>query len=338
MVDKVGGWIVIDTSYAAEPSVVFDRDRVKEFAPIHRRKTLTHPSINSAVTIAAHAVRLSDEPHEQIVYGPAQSIRLWALPIHGVDAVHGVQVWLGFTDEEPTTPRTVEGWSYDPNEKMTYHGPGVDKNVLGIDEPRPAAVAVPQYFHQFDRFERELEAGQFVSAVGEGAVPEGHSFDGDVELTDGHGVQRTIHVTARGVGIGTEHPMVRGLLHDISDIQPPSGYFERRLARDMAMVMGTTHGVGQYDFTTQMVTEWLADPPAPLHRWKTAPPQYHPDECPRICDALQPLKDGRSEYVEMTVRLRFSDTDWIPATLGLRAAHAGSRGRGLLTVRPATPT
>ncbi|MBY6352020.1 GAF domain-containing protein [Rhodococcoides corynebacterioides] len=336
--DKVGGWVVLETAVPVEPSVVFDQDRTKDFGLVHRRKTLTHPAISSAITIATHAVRLSGEPHSEIIYGPTQSVRLSAHPVHGYDAVHGVQIWLGDPDAEPAPPRTIEGWSYDPNEKMTYHGKGVDPNILGVDEPRPLIVAAPAYFQQFDRFERELEVGQFVSAVGEGTVPEGHSFEGDVELTDGHGVERTIHVTGRGVNVGTSRPMVHGLLHDITDIRPPSGHFERRFARDMAKIIGATHGVGHYDFQTKMVTEWLTDPPAPLHRWKAAAPQYHPDECPRICDALQPLTDGRSEYVEMTVRLRFPDTDWIPATLGLRAAHAGPRGRGLLTVRSATPT
>ncbi len=333
------GWLVVETLADQEMSLVFSDGRTKEFSALRRRKTFLRQAVTDAIEASVTELRNGAENTDHTVRVDTRTVRVLGVPVLGPTCdkydgrVYGAQIWVGSIDATPPPPRTVVGWSFDPVAGTTFHGPGVDEKILGIPECHGPRTS-PEIFQFYDEFPRRVELGPFVASVGACEAPEDDYFDGYIELTNARKESKVVHVSMRGVGIEAKRPLVRGLINEITDVQPHSGgTYERQMARDLARMMATTHGVGQLDFATNIVTEWLTKPLHPLTSWVTEIPTFHPEDCPRVTESRQRIVDGTSEYVETTARVRFLDGQWIETVIGLRAAVVGASGQGLITIR-----
>lgn len=329
------GWLVIEALSECGPSLVFDSQRTKEFAALGRRRRNTQPAVTAALGEVVQSLRDgAPVAGKKVMLPQGCSVNVIGTPILGpARVVYGAQVWIG--NDETTAPprRNVEAFSFDPASGITFHGPGVDRNILGITEAQPEAKVSPQIFKYYRQFPRQAELGIYVKSVDAGQVEEGHSFDPEIQLVGEDQVSRRVHVTMRATDVDTDSPMIRGLIHEISDISPPDvSAYERDLARNIAQMVAE-QGIGQLDLATNLVTEWLASPPPPLDLWLQEIPEYHPEDFQRMVADQHTVVSGTSSYVESRVRVRFSSTEWIPCVLGLRASLTGEAGQGLVTVR-----
>ncbi|WP_299577434.1 GAF domain-containing protein [uncultured Williamsia sp.] len=346
-IDAGDSWLLIETMGTGTPTVVFDTDKPKRFTSISRRQRFTDSTITVGLVGIVDEVRRDGQPaHRRFATNTNDTLSLFAAPILGPDSVvFAVQVLITGTDDPGAFlagRRKCGAFVWDPTDQVTYHGPTMESEIMGVDESVPHAQRVsPEVFSLFDEFPRINELGAWTSEVLADEVEDDSTFYSDLLMTGVDGVQRSAFMTFKAVRPAPgERSIMRGLVHDVTDIRPPmpAAGFNAALVRSaFGMTEAPTDaGIGHLNFPTRIILEWFHAPPAPLDRWTRENAEIHPDDRSVLDKNVDELAAGAVDEVTFDLRVRFADTDWIPTQANVRAALPGDLGQGLVKITPLT--
>ncbi|MGJ0121106.1 GAF domain-containing protein [Williamsia sp. MIQD14] len=344
--DTRSSWIVVETMGSRTPTLVFDTDRTKNFGSINRRRHHQGDVVGAALRELVEEVRIGRQPGMRAVH-PKSAPRtyLFGLPVFGPDdRVFAVQVLVSPDDDVEQVvlgKRAVGAFEWDPINQITYHGPTIETEILGvIDDPQVERVS-PEIFKHFDEFPKMAELGAFIAEMGSRAVTDDDTFDSDLLMTGVDGRQRSAYMTFRAVSRGSDPWLMRGVVHDISDVRPPSASagFNAALVRTAFTVADPPEnsGIGHLNFPAKVITEWFHEPPAPLDRWASENAVFHDADQGLFDEQLEIVATGVAPDATFDVRVRFADTDWMTTTVHVRAALPGDLAQGLIRVTPVSP-
>lgn len=334
------GWLLVDMM-GDEPTVVFEDARTKSFARLDRRKQV-HPasSITDQIRTVVDRYKsgVTREPiTETWQVGSEQGV-LAAYPVLGPPAdpaVYGALVWVG--ECAPPMPlRTVGTMMWDPANQTTYHSHVTETEILRNPEIRYERTS-PEVFRHFQDYPREHILGPWVQGVSDGDQTIADTFDDEIELKRTDGELIRIYLTMRGVELD-DGRRIRGLIHDLSDLRPPTGEvgYSRRTARAVAQVLKRLHincGVADINFATGIILEWLVPPPAPLDAWATENAVW--DDMDALMAQIKKVADGSPE-VTFDAKVSFASQGDTPIAVRvmLSPATAGIEGTGIIQVQP----
>lgn len=327
-------WSVIECMGNGNPTVVFDGTKPRRYVSIRRRDEYRNANVTAAIgKVVSDVVQTKQRVELSLRIDNYPDLTMIGLPVVGpFEVPFGVQLWLGPQDEEPTPPRLIGAFDWDPKTLITHHGPTIESQILAIEDIKDQRVS-PEVFRHFEYFPRDAELGPFITEVEEGRADDGETFDSPLTIKRADGVITQAYMTMRAVQRG-ETWSLRGIVHDVTDVQPPdtARAFDRRTARTAANMADGDWGIGHFDFSTQIVTEWPKVPATPLDKWVVSNAEYHPDDLEHISEAQKELVEGTAEKVEYVARIRFADDDWISVKFTLTAATPGPNGHGLMRV------
>lgn len=330
--DTSSGWVVVETM-GADRTLVFDGYKPRPFAGVSRRKTglssLTKP-LNDLVT------RIVDTANDQPVAEEHSGAGLVATPVLGPPhdpCVYAVSVWIGrATDADLSKgPRVIGTMLWDPETLLTYHSPITEVEILGNHPPVEERVSA-EVFRHFQHYPKEHLLGPWVKEVMEGGVPDNDTFADEIDLERSDGELIRVYLTMRVVDYNGHHA-IRGVIHDISDFNTPTGYrgLDRQTARTaMQIVAGANHehGYAHVNFATGVILEWFVPAPPPLDVWERQNAQWDDEKV--FLGNLERAMAG--EQVDFPAVVRFDDGVARPVCVTIFPAHSGEEGNGVMRV------
>lgn len=329
----VSSWLLVDT-LATPPTIVADGHRVREWVPLSRAgRALGAGAAALAAAAVNQASTASPDAGEVVV--SAGTCTAFAVPVRcAFGVVHGVQLWVGPSGQDPPPRRAVAAWDWDSGTELAHHGPGLEELVFGRDRERVRVVRTPpEIFGRVVRFDGRME----YIAVVSGADPSGR-WQGELVMRGDDDVIRTFQLVVgvredRHTGAGAAR-ITRALVHEITDTAPRRP--DPELAISRVASRSDDVGVGFVELSLGLVYEWVSPPPLPLQRWSTERPRVHPDDQQVYRAACATVSTGARDAPaqEFELRVRFGGSDWI-------RVHAELSGlgpdpvRGMIRVRPA---
>ncbi|MGB7237784.1 MAG: GAF domain-containing protein, partial [Rhodococcus sp. (in: high G+C Gram-positive bacteria)] len=219
-----GGWLVVETLIDdIEPTLVFDKNKIKECAPIRRRSGFGgHQKTTREIEALVRKVRETGVPDggPHVIEKSGDVVHLEALPIFGPDnvTVFGVQVWVG--QEPPTTPpRIVGAMAWHADTKYTYHSRSLELDVMRSPEYVPVRTS-HEVFRTYLHFAEQATLGAYTQPVVDCEFDNGAEFFGDITLLDAEDTRRRVYLTMRATSDGARG-LMRGLVHDVGDYYEP---------------------------------------------------------------------------------------------------------------------
>lgn len=346
-------WIVVETMGNSDPDLVFKSGQACSFASIgavQREYLRGSRKVQKCVLELIRRVAASREPFTATEIASdnkagRKEYSLAALPVFGPrNEVFAIQLWIGPPGESPPAPRLVGAFEWNPNDRVTYHGPNIEQDILGIDNPQPERVTA-EIFKHFLAFEEEPRLRSFAQGIAEGILSDGEPFAAEIivghERDPDNQLRYRCYMALRAVHRrDTNQWVMRGVVHDINDTKPAQPTdLDRHTARLLAALAseGGEKGIGRLDFATGIIAEWLAPPPYPLDAWLTRNETYHPDDLATVTEIRHQLIEGRVERVSYQAKLTF-DKDgrrpplWHSARVTIVADTLSSQGQGMITV------
>lgn len=331
------GWIVVETvKDEDDPSVVFEDGKLRDFSRLNRRTNFATPSVNAAVAKGIATVQKNGAPYRNRTGFPdGTPVHYEVLPIFGPNnAVYGCQVWLGRIDDAVVPPRNVEAYSFDLSTGLTTHGPGVDENILSLESVDRTRPSHDRIFSFYDNFPRLNALGLWIKDIENGLTT--NPFQAQVSLTDGRGMPRNIHVSQVNRISESGNPELRGLLHEITDIEPHTTNYALALAKSLAAKDDPAAGRALVDLTTGIILDWINSPRDNLEPWSREMGLFTNRGQQQAAALRQRVLTDRSlKYVEKPTQVRFGSSphdEWIDVVIGYE--HHGDN-QGIMTVREA---
>lgn len=330
------GWLVVE-AMSDERTIVFEGSRARPYASLARRKigaTLNTAALNDFVN---EVVEAGSDVQQVRHFG---DVAVVAVPVMGPASdyeVYGVCIWVGADSSAlPEQPRTVGTMLWDPETQGTLHSPIADGDILGYDPPVEHRVST-EVFKHYHHYPNEHLLGPWVRSVMEGHTPQNDTFDDELDIVRTNDELRRVYLTMRAVEQDGRN-IIRGLIHDISDVTPPSGWrgFDRQTARtSFKLVAGedSDHGYGHVNFATGIILEWFITPPGPLSVWETQNVNWTDEN-----SYLKYLdKAMRGAEVEFSTTVSFDAGERFPIRVKINPSNSGEDGNGVLIVSLATP-
>ena len=336
------GWVLIELMGNDEPSILFEGSRWKPFSRLDRRSRV-HPSVSMTNQLRAIADRVRHSDHlqgglivEQWSSGATDERGyLVAEPIFGPPAdprLYAVLVWIG-SGAPPECARTVGTMMWDPRNILTYHSEVTETRILGNDPPVYERTS-PEVFKHFRDYPKEHALGPWVASVQDGSVSEEETFHDTIEIERTDGELLNVHLAMKAV----ETPqgwLIRGVVHDISDMEAPTGQqgYSRRTARAFASVLDDAAveigALATVNFATGIILEWLTPPPPPIDEWRNTNGTWGDFE--RVSSHIKLVADGGASVSKFSNTVTFPDSPRpipiavtvYPATQGQGLAGAG---------------
>ena len=185
------------------------------------------------------------------------------------------------------------------------------------------------------------DLGEWVGKIMDGTLAACEDTLHDIiDLERGDGEMIRVHLTMRAVLAPGQPGLIRGLIHDISDLQPPApaAAYDQRTARTIAeMYDDSPWGLGHFVVPTRVVTEWYSAPPQPLDQWVTEPAEWDFSPTPDVDELLDAITRGVIEKAHFRANVRLaSANDWTPVDASVRSIAPGGGTNALLTVKVAS--
>lgn len=334
------GWLLIEAMGNDDRSLLFEGARWKPFSLVHRRSRV-HPSprvteqLNTIIQQLAHGTRA-----DAVVIEPWQAAGTSGLivaePIFGPPAdpdLYAVLVWIG-TGAPPADSRVVGTMMWNPDNLCTYHSQTTEHHILANSPIRYERTS-PEVFKHFRDYPREHALGPWVQSVREGVVGEGETFQDTIEIERSDGVVLNVHLAMRAV-LTSEGWRIRGVIHDLSDIEKPTGEqgYSRRTARAFADVLSDANvnvgGLGTVNFATGIILEWIIPPAPPLDSWRDTNATWTDPDL--LLEHVQHVADG-APVSKLNTSVSFHNTDrQYPITVTIYPAAQGPTGTGILRI------
>ncbi|WP_378734040.1 GAF domain-containing protein [Nocardia brasiliensis] len=320
-------WLLIETlgrtrtGRSEVPTVVADGSKVKDWASLLRLRR----ELNAAAPQRIVEVVQSCAETGEFVAHRETGLVVVGVPIRcAFDEVHGVQVWAGRDDVRlPERPR-VAAWDWQADTELAHHGPGLEELVFAR---APADVRVirtpPEAFGRMVRFEGRIDYFEMV-----GTLDGRHQSA--VDMIGDDGLVRSFQMVTRADPVARR---IRALMREFTDAAPAQPDVDMTMLR--AVSQRADEGVGFIWLSSGLIYEWTRTPTPPLDRWGTERPTVHPDDLADFhaaCAALAEERAAAAAARHLRLRVRFTDTDWIPVRAELLPVLPAESGHGLIRV------
>ncbi|MDF3285046.1 GAF domain-containing protein [Gordonia sp. N1V] len=334
--DTQATWLLVE-AMGDRCTVIYEYDSPRAFQTLERAR-IVHARRGLADSIKELVLKMkSGDPSPKLdIYG---DLRLAAEPVMGPERdphLYAVKVWIGPIDAQvPTESRIVGTMMWDPTDKgdpITYHDPVTDGVILGYDPPATQRISA-QVFRHYQYYPKEHLLGPWVEAIKDGRKPAADTFDAKIDLTRTDNQLLRVFIAMRAVKAGTSHA-IRGVIHDISDVDPPTEWsgFDKQTARSaISATVGDdrTTGWGHVNFATGIVLEWYTTPPGDLRVWEFQNARWADER--EYFSYLERAKNG--ERVSFSTVVRFNDEIPRSVKVAISPANPGDVGNGFLIVK-----
>ncbi|WP_128645607.1 GAF domain-containing protein [Rhodococcus sp. BS-15] len=334
-------WMVAEilTGDPAAATLVYEGAKRRDFTKLSRRSFANHPTVLEKILEVISEVAQDRTPRSKQARLPSgDEFAVQGVPIHGgTGEVFGVQLWVGRPDESIPPRRTVGTFCWNARTDTTVHGNRIEEEILGMTPAAPEERVIPQIFRFFEAFDKQPQYLEFVGDLLEERLEEASQFGGQIDLRGEDHKLRRVYMTVRS-SYESNGPVIRGLVHDISDVEPPQPTSDRQVVRETAALMSSTdRGIGLVDLRSGIITEWLAHPREDLDAWASEVPQIHPGDQPKYETIRQSLSANDVRVAELILHVRFAHSDWIPVDVTITAVGREGPSQGLIQVGRATP-
>lgn len=334
-------WIVAET-LAGNPdaaTLVFEGGKRRGFTKLARRSYANHPTVTEKIHEVIREVTQDCAPRSRTARLPSgDEFAVQGVPIQsGSGEVFGVQLWVGRPDEAIPPRRTVGTFCWNARTDTTIHGSRIEEDILGMKNP-PASQerVIPQIFSLFEAFDKQPQYLEFVADLLEERLEDASRFGGEIDLRGADHKLRRVFMTVRNAS-EAGGPVIRGLVHDISDIDAPQPTSDRQVVRETAALMSNSdRGVGLVDLRSGIITEWLVPPGEDLEAWTTEVPQIHPGDQRKYEETRLSFRSNGVRVAELILHVRFAHTGWIPVDVTITAVGRDGVSQGLIQVSKAT--
>ncbi|MFI9508734.1 GAF domain-containing protein [Nocardia sp. NPDC052566] len=323
-------WLLIETLTAtAEPTVVADGARIKDWAAQLRVRKEFGATVPLRIVEVVRRARETGCAETRAEGG----ITVTAVPVRcAFDEVHGVQVWVGPEGDVPPPRPRVAAWDWDADSELAHHGPGLEELVFArAPEDVRVIRTPPEAFGRMVRFDGRIEYFAMVATL------DGR-YQGDVDMIGDDDRVRTFQMVTRGDPLDRR---VRALMHLLADdplIAPGMDMqMMRAVSRRSTRLEHADDGVGFVWLASGLIYEWTRTPSPPLDRWATELPKLHPDDAPAYLAVCDELSGGAGQGRQVSLRVRFDDTEWIAVSAELRPVLPLRSGHALLRIRREEP-
>ena len=182
------------------------------------------------------------------------------------------------------------------------------------------------------------DLGEWVGKIMDGTLAaDDDTLHDIIDLERGDGEMIRVHLTMRAIVADGQPGRIRGVIHDISDLQPPApaAAYDQRTARTIAELYDDAPwGLGHFVLPTRVVTEWYSAPPPPLDQWVTEPAEWDFSPTPDVDELFDAITRGVIDNAHFRANVRLtSSSDWTPVDASVRAVAPGGGSNALLTVK-----
>ncbi|MDG3014390.1 GAF domain-containing protein [Speluncibacter jeojiensis] len=328
----MGEWSVVETLVPEGASLIFRGSTCREWTSPDRLS----PAADVRVGPLIETVRRTGEAlsvTRRSERGKHPTFRIDAHPVLGPSGEpHGVQVWVGAPDEEPTPPRITSGVSWLLHRQVIAQTveaclmSGVQPDDC-LPERTPA-----EYFAKSVRFDDEM------GLLGLALDPvDGGKWLGEFSVLHADGRIMLWQCAARArVDPGREGIQV--LWHDISDVKAPALPSLSVLGLRETLA-GTGFHAGLFALDLPMLSMWVSDPP-PWVQWRDLPQGardiLHPDDRRVLTTAHERFLREAPAEIGTEARLRGQRGTWVRTLLRI-TPYPGDMGKRLAVVRMTLP-
>lgn len=300
-----GQWVIVETlSVDTRPSVIIDGSYRRHFANLNRVGIATSAAVARRLQPLVDRCAITRQSQLDTVHLPSGSIlRIVAMPVLGpAGSVYGVGLWAG-TRNEATPPMPLVGaieWNALTGVAHTTAGA---EAVLGLPTGEIlSARTLPDLMSHFDRWD---DRHGFLALFDPGR--DSRRWSGNITLsgTETHG-RRHLHIAATTDMFNTG-PVVRGLLFDISFVEPAPPADVGSLALH-AVPTSLGHSIGMIDLRTGLIYDWITVATTFADHLRHTNPEIHPDDLSSIGQCRLELLHSASTATA-TFRMRFSNRD-----------------------------
>lgn len=339
--------LLIETMRPDDPTLVFDTDRTREFSAAGRLQHHRDPDLTRALReLVADVVRTRESDVRPIKLHSGRYLAAAATPKFGPDpeVVFAVQVVLADPDTMPIERpvRTVGTLEWSSKTNLYHHDPIIETEIMGVDDPK-ATRSTQEVYKLFETMPKFLELGKWASdfmADPEGM--DGDTFTADLRMkqVDGKTYLDTF-MTFRALAQVKGVPVIRGLVHNISDLKQPTPEmtFNHNLMRNAfnAMDLDSNSGYGTVNFPTNFLVEWYQDPPEPLSRWATEDAVFDEHNRRIFEEQVAEVAEGVSKSSTRRLAVSFEGTGPMLLSVTVTEGTPGKLGQGFLQVTPIEP-
>ncbi|MGW6377959.1 GAF domain-containing protein [Rhodococcus sp. NPDC055112] len=320
-------WHLIETLAEDSPTVVSTGGTVRAWTSTGRLSPRPDVRVEPLVE-AVRSGRRREVLEAQSLRGERKRYRLEAFPVLGPSGdTHGVQLWIGDADVEPSTPRIASGISW-LLERLMIAQTLEASMMSGVRPENHVTERTPaEYYAKAVKFDES----ESLFALAFNPQP-GARWDADMSVLHVDGRIMRWHCWARA---RTEPGQagLRLLWHDVTDTVEP----RRPTLAELGM-QEVMRGSGIYPalFETELgvLTMWLAEP-APWVHWRGIEGGdriIHPDDQGVLELARGRFETGSVEPVEAVVRLRAGEDEWAQSHLRI-SPYPGGLGNRLAIVQ-----
>ncbi|MGW3483881.1 GAF domain-containing protein [Rhodococcus rhodochrous] len=306
----MGTWHLIETLAEGTATLVASGGQPKDLTSIRRLSPAPDILLEPLVAHVRQSRALFDEVLTSTK--KRQSWRIYAWPIIGpFRDVHGIHLWIGDPDEEPTKRRLTSGVAWMVKEMLIYQTwESGAMSGTRLEDWLPTATPA-DYIDRAIHFEQETDFLNLVLNPQHGGVL---STWFSVRHDQGHAMQWQVVLRSMENGSG-----VRVLYHDMSDTRPPSAPSLAALGlRDG--LLGAEVYVALLEARRGIIAMWVGRP-APWVEWQYAHvtgPVICPDDLSCLHEAARRIETREAPEVTELVRLHGDHGAWVKATVTLR--------------------
>ncbi|WP_069162294.1 GAF domain-containing protein [Nocardia altamirensis] len=315
-------WLLIETLERAAdgspsvPTLVADGPRVKDWVSLLRPRRELHAAAPQWIEEVVRRCVATAEPISNCESGFA----IVGVPVRcAFGEVHGVQVWVGPVDAHPAPRPRVAAWDWVADTELAHHGPGLEELIFARAPQEVRVIRTPpEAFGRMVRFDGRLDYFDMVGKL-DGRHQSAVDMIGDDDVV------RSFQMVTRADPVARR---VRALMHECTDVAPARPDVDMTMLR--AVAQRADDGVGFVWLSTGLIYEWTRIPAPPLDRWAVERPTVHPDDIEEFRTACADL--AGTTAIELRLRVRFLDSEWIPVRAELRPVVVDASGHGLLRV------
>lgn len=327
------GWVLAETlSSNGEIVVVAEGNKLKPFGKLDRTRIAQSRRASSAIPALVQQCLVTRKRQYRDIPG-IHPLSVHVVPAVGpAGSVHAVQLWTGTPAQKPPLRGPVGTVEWDAATGVARLNSALERQ-LGIPAPLSRSqYTLPEllgyidgfddFFGFLDLFDRASTVDRWVGTV---------TTPGRFSL-----IRRHLRIVAQ-VHVETGKRYVRGIVHDITALQPPPPPHVDSVT--LAGYPGpTTHAIARIDLGTCLINRWICLGPGLLEPWSHQNPQIDNDSAAAIARCCAELQHGATgATAELGVRFTPS-RPWIPVHTEWTALVGARRPQAIVVLTPHEPS
>ncbi|MBF6333223.1 GAF domain-containing protein [Nocardia transvalensis] len=327
------GWVLAETlSGNGEIVVVAEGDKLKPFGKLDRTRIAQSRRASTAISALVQQCLVTRKRQYRDIPG-VHPLNVHVVPAVGpAGAVHAVQLWTGTPAQKPPLRGPVGTVEWDAATGVARLNSALERQ-LGIPAPLSRSqYTLPEllgYIDGFDDFLGFLDLFDRASTVDRwvGTV----TTPGRFSL-----IRRHLRIVAQ-VYVENGKRSVRGIVHDITALQPPPPPHVDSVT--LAGYPGpTTHAIARIDLGTCLINRWICLGPGPLEPWSHQNPQIDNHSAAAIARCCAELNRGATGATA-ELKVRFTPScRWISVHTEWTALVGARRPQAIVVLTPHEPS